>query len=172
MLGHLGLELPAAVQDRLVDAFSDAGRETPLETAAGVGEALDVLRASGLKIGIVCDVGLTPSPVLREHLERRGLLAKFHHWSFSDEVGAYKPDRRPFDHALAGLGVSAAEAAHVGDQRRTDVAGALDAGWLAVRYAGVFDDQDGSLPEAPVVVRDHRALPEILQLTPRYSGSP
>jgi putative hydrolase of the HAD superfamily len=163
MLGHLGLELPAAVQDRLVDAFSDAGRETPLETAAGVGEALDVLRASGLKIGIVCDVGLTPSPVLREHLERRGLLAKFHHWSFSDEVGAYKPDRRPFDHALAGLGVSAAEAAHVGDQRRTDVAGALDAGWLAVRYAGVFDDQDGSLPEAPVVVHDHRALPETLQ---------
>lgn len=167
MLGHLGLELSADGQDRLTAAFSQAGRETPLETANGIAEALDALRADGLRIGIVCDVGLTPSPVLLEHLDRRGLLDRFDHWSFSDEVGSYKPDPEPFEHALDGLGVRAEEAAHVGDQRRTDVAGALAAGLLAVRYSGVFDDTDSSLPEAPVVVADHRALPGALR-----SGAP
>ena len=58
-----------------------------------------------MRIGIICDVGLTPSRTLRRYLDGHGLLEFFDHWSFSDEVGTFKPDPAIFRHALAGLGV-------------------------------------------------------------------
>ena len=92
-------------------------------------------------------------PAHRHHLRRRhdavdgrcaasssatALLGYFDHWSFSDEVGWYKPAPEIFRHALDGLGGVAPErAAHVGDLRRTDVAGARAMGMTAVRYRGV-----------------------------------
>jgi len=101
--------------------------------------------------------------VLREHLIRRGLLPLFDHWSFSDEVGAYKPSPVIFEHALEGLGGPEPErVAHVGDLRRTDVAGALGMGMTAVRYTGVFDDDSADLPEGHHVVADHADLPAVL----------
>lgn len=158
MLGHLGIEAGPTLQDSLVGAFSLAGSHTPLELAPGVVNALRTLRAAGLRLGIVCDVGLTPSPVLRAHLFKRGLLDQFDHWSFSDEVGFYKPAIEPFRDACAGLGVEPYEAAHVGDQRGTDVVGALAAGLFAVRYTGLFDDVDDKLPSGDRVVSHHDDL--------------
>ncbi len=129
-------------------------------------DTLAALRGAGVKIGIVCDVGLTPSTVLRRYLDDQGALEYFDHWSFSDEVGVYKPDAVIFRHALAGLGDVAPErCAHIGDLRRTDIAGALGMGMTAVRYTGVFDDP--ALPDSPLidadhVIGDHAELPEVL----------
>ena len=67
-------------------------------------------------------------------------------------------------HACAGLGVPAGETAHVGDQRRTDVVGAMAAGLTAVRYAGVYDDLDDSLPSGDVLIRHHQELLGALRL--------
>jgi putative hydrolase of the HAD superfamily len=50
----------------------------------------------------------------------------------SGAVGIEKPDPRIFELALAACGVEPAAAVHVGDSRRTDVAGALAAGIRAV----------------------------------------
>jgi putative hydrolase of the HAD superfamily len=155
---RLGITLREDVQHDLVRAFSDAGRQTPLKTAEGVKEALRGLRSAGIRLGIVCDVGLTPSPVLREHLERCDLLSLFDHWSFSDETGNYKPSVVPFINACRGLTVAPQETAHVGDQRRTDVVGAQAAGLTAVRYAGVFDDKDKTFPSGDLLVRHHDEL--------------
>lgn len=162
MLEYLRLDVPDQRRAELTRAFSLAGAETPLELAPGIEAALRALRQHGIRIGIVCDVGLTPSPVLREHLARRQLLECFDHWSFSDETGQYKPSAAPFLHACAGLGVEPHEAAHVGDQRRTDVVGAESAGMLSVRYTGIFDDPDGSWPSGQVLVGDHADLPHTL----------
>ena len=61
-----------------------------------------------------------------------------------------------FEHALEGLGGPEPErVAHVGDLRRTDVAGALGMGMTAVRYTGVFDDDSADLPEGHHVLSDH-----------------
>ncbi|MEZ5258385.1 MAG: HAD-IA family hydrolase [Ilumatobacteraceae bacterium] len=104
---------------------------------------------AGVRLGIICDVGFTPSPVLRTMLERHGVLGYFDAWSFSDEVGWYKPAAQIFAHAMASLGVEAQESAHVGDLRRTDVAGALASGMtVMVRYHGVHDDLDATGPDA------------------------
>jgi putative hydrolase of the HAD superfamily len=164
ILEHLGVDPPPEVRSRLVEAFVEAGERAALDVAPGIVETLDALRAAGLRIGIVCDVGLTPSPVLRRRLDELGLLASFDHWSFSDEVNCFKPFPAIFAHALEGLGIDdPAEVVHVGDQRRTDVAGANAFGMTSVRYTGWVDDPPEHGPEAHAVVADHRDLPAVLR---------
>ncbi|HZN15946.1 MAG TPA: HAD family hydrolase [Acidimicrobiales bacterium] len=162
-LEGLGFAVPDDLKPALIDAFTHVGRGIDFDLTEGVAECLTDLKDAGVRLGIICDVGFTPSNVLREHLIRRGLLPLFDHWSFSDEVGCYKPAPEIFEHALDGLGgVEPSRAAHVGDLRRTDIAGALAMGMVAVRYTGVFDDDSSPDPEADHVVGDMRALPGVL----------
>jgi putative hydrolase of the HAD superfamily len=149
--------------EMLVQDYAAGSLEPDLEPTPHIGDALEALRSAGVRIGIICDVGVTPSVALRRKLEDFGLLGYFDHHSFSDDVGIYKPDPAIFAHALAGLGgADPAEAAHVGDLRRTDVAGANAVGWTSVRYTGIFDDSgaadgvDGV--QADHVVADHADL--------------
>jgi putative hydrolase of the HAD superfamily len=166
IIEDLGYDVPPDVRAKLVEAFGRAGDDAEIHLAPHVPEALTRLKEYGVRIGIVCDVGMTPSTALRAHLDKHGVLAAFDHWSFSDEVGCYKPAPAIFEHALAGLGAEPARTAHVGDQRRTDVAGALAMGMTAVRYTGVFDDDSQPEPEGHHVVADHRDLPDVLGLVP------
>jgi putative hydrolase of the HAD superfamily len=160
----LGYSLPAGVHEALVSSFTYSTSNYPSLTD-GVADCLRVLKASGLRLGIICDVGMTPSTVLRDILGHFGVLSLFDHWSFSDEVGYYKPSPLIFEHALSGLGVaSPSQAAHVGDLRRTDVAGALDMGMTAVRYTGAFDDAAYDGVDTPLVVASHADLPAVLGL--------
>lgn len=167
MVGEIGGDLGPEVREELAGAMVRSPDE-PLQPTPGIGQCLEALQGAGLRIGIICDVGMTPSPVLRDHLAHHDLLRFFDHWSFSDEVGVYKPDPVIFGHALEGLATTAEQAAHVGDLRRTDVAGAQGMGMLAVRYTGVADDDDAALgeghaaPEADFVVDDHTLLPAVL----------
>jgi FMN phosphatase YigB (HAD superfamily) len=148
----------------LVAAFLATHEHADLFLVDGVADVLGTLSTHGIRLGIICDVGFIESRLLRRALERHEVLHRFQHWSFSEEVGAYKPDRRIFEHALAGLGgVAPAHAAHVGDLRRTDVQGARAAGMLAVRFAGVNDDAS-DLPDADVVIRSYAELPAALGL--------
>ena len=170
IIGEIGGDLPPELRERLSGTlFEDPERE--LVPTENVRACLEALRGAGVRIGIVCDVGMTASPALRDHLQRHDLLGYFHHWSFSDEVGVYKPDPVIFEHALGGLGVTPDRAAHVGDLRRTDVMGARNMGMYAVRYTGVADDDDQALgeghpaPEADVVLHDLADLPAALGVT-------
>ncbi|HEX8004221.1 MAG TPA: HAD family hydrolase [Mycobacteriales bacterium] len=164
IVADLGYDLPPAVHEALVEAFGRAGDDAEIHLTPNVADVVRGLKDLGLKVGIVCDVGMTPSVTLRRHLERHGLLDAFDHWSFSDEVGCYKPDARIFTHALDGLGARAEATAHVGDLRRTDVAGARAMGMTAVRYTGVFNDDSQPEPEGDHVIRDHRELLPVLGL--------
>jgi len=153
----LGFGVPFDVRTKLLEAFGTSAIGAELHLTPGIGECLRGLRAAGMKLGIVCDVGFTASPYLRAFLDREGLLELFDAWAFSDEVGVYKPSPRIFEHVLSGLGVDATSAAHVGDRRFSDVAGALGMGMTAVRYIGVYDDDDPS-PEADHVISSHAEL--------------
>jgi HAD superfamily hydrolase (TIGR01549 family) len=159
MLAELGHEVPPALHDAMVEAFVAVGHDAELQLVDGVVEVLAALDEAGVRLGIICDVGMTPSTTLRDHLERHGVLSHFDHWSFSDEVGVYKPDPRIFEHAYEGLGrPDPRSTVHVGDLRRTDVAGARAAGWVSVRFRGVLDDDDAEVADADHVIDGHREL--------------
>jgi len=165
VLSLLEVELDGEELEAAIDAYANAAADIDMRLTDHVDDALHSLHARGVRLGIICDVGMTPSPVLRGWLDRASVLGLFDHWSFSDEVGWYKPAPQIFEHALAGLGVEAGRAAHVGDLRRTDVAGAKAMGMLAVRYRGVNDNADvppvddgHDRPEGDIVLDDHADL--------------
>ena len=164
LVESLGYDVPPELRARLVEAFGRAGDDAEIHLAPNVAPALRALKDAGLRVGIVCDVGMTPSSTLRAHLDRHGVLALFDHWSFSDEVGHYTPDPRIFAHALAGLGARPETTVHIGDLRRTDIAGARAMGMTAVRYTGIFDDDSMPEPEGDHVLGDHAGLPALLGL--------
>jgi putative hydrolase of the HAD superfamily len=150
------------VEDDVVEAFVAAGDAAATTLTPGIAESIRTLVDAGVRVGIICDVGLTPSVTLRRALEHHGLLVHFTSWSFSDDVGVYKPDAAIFRDALDGLGgVAPGRTAHVGDLRRTDVAGARAMGMTAVRYTGVADDPTEG-PEGHHVLTDHADLPGLL----------
>jgi putative hydrolase of the HAD superfamily len=154
--------LPPALRRDLESAFHGAAAagDVSLILLDGVTEVLRWLRAQDIRTAIVCDVGLTGSPVLRMHLERHGILDLFDAWAFSDEVGVYKPDPAIFHHALAGVGSpDPADCVHVGDRRRTDIAGAQALGMRAVRITAVYADDDPTEgPSGDVVVSSYHEL--------------
>lgn len=162
MLTHLGLQVSDDTKAELLASITDPPHDP--EPTPHVIDALEGLRSAGIRIGIICDVGLAPSSTLRRFLTGNDMLGYFDHWSFSDEVGTFKPDPVIFDHALAGLGgIDPSAAAHVGDLRRTDIAGAKGSDIFAVRYSGIYDDPgnpaDGSdAVEGDAVVADHADL--------------
>lgn len=149
---------------------------TNCESHAGVGavsgalSAIQTLRSRGSRLGLICNSGLISASTTRRLLRREGLLGAFDVVVFSDELGALKPDRRPFQAALAQLGIRAGRCVHVGDDRRTDVAGARAAGMQTLRLTAVRDDSSG-LDDADAVVGSFRELLAALQTLRERRGA-
>ncbi|MBW2236922.1 MAG: HAD family hydrolase [Deltaproteobacteria bacterium] len=160
-LEELGIPPEGVALEHLVENWQEASHSGRVEALSGARETLYALRAGGLRTALICDTGLTPGRVVRHHLDRHGLLEHLEVCVFSDEVGEPKPRARVFHAALEPLGVEAAHAVHVGDLKRTDVAGAHGVGMRAVRITERHDDPS-ELPEADVVVADHSALRALL----------
>ncbi len=161
LVAALGIE--GAAREAVAEAFLTAGRGAKLELSPEIRPCLEALSERGLRLGIVCDVGFTGGKLLRDFLDREGLLGHFSGWAFSDEVGHYKPASQIFEAALAMLEAEPAASMHVGDLRRTDIAGASALGMRTVRYRALHDDPqiDGAI-EADFVLDSHRELPPLL----------
>lgn len=161
LVRSLGIE--GAAREMVAEAFLEAGRKVDLELAPGIHPCLEALREREVRIGIVCDVGFSGGELLRELLAAEGLLEYFSGWGFSDEVGHYKPSPRIFEAALGSLGTEPAGALHVGDLRRTDIAGAKALGMRAVRYRGMNQGGDAEPgAEADFVLDSHLELPDVI----------
>lgn len=162
LVGSLGVE--GAAREMVAEAFLGAGREVELEFAPRIQAGLEALGERGIQMGIVCDVGFSGGELLRELLDRQGLLGHFSGWAFSDEVGHYKPAPQIFEAALGAVRAEPGEAMHVGDLRRTDVAGAAAHGMRTVRYRGMNDEGEAdSGPEAEFVLDSHLELVELVE---------
>ncbi|MGZ0184756.1 MAG: HAD family hydrolase [Acidimicrobiales bacterium] len=157
-----GDRLTSEDRDALAAAFEAASYELKVAPVADAGDVLSAVAATGVAVGIISDTALATGRHLRTYLDAYGILQHVTFAAFSDEVGVYKPDPAIFAAALDGLGIGdPATAAHVGDLKRTDVAGARAMGMSTVRFRGVVDDpEDGA--EADHVIDRLADLPRVL----------
>jgi FMN phosphatase YigB (HAD superfamily) len=149
------------VLGNLTREFEEASLVGGVDRVEGTLETIQALEEANIRIGLVCDTGLTPGRVVRELLQKEGLLDHLEAQCFSDEVGVPKPGNEIFAKALAELGCRPPEAIHIGDLKRTDIAGAHDIGMYAIRYRGVHNDRSDSI-DANIVIDRHDELLEIL----------
>ncbi len=128
-----------------------------LRPVPAAGEVLRELRRRGLALGLVSNVAL-PGDFYRACLAAFGLAEPFAVLRFSCDEGSRKPAPAMLLSALAALGIAPAEAAMVGDRRRSDVAAGRAAGtrtvWLRSSHA------EG--PEADLVIERLDELPAAL----------
>ena len=151
--------------DHLVRRFEEASHTSNVVAVEGAPELLRALDAAATPCVLVCDTGLTPGRVVRGLLGRVGILPALRALAFSDEVGAPKPDARGFLAALEPLGIAPEHVLHVGDLKRTDIAGARALGMATARIRVPHDDASSG-PEADWVVNSHAELAELLGLQP------
>jgi putative hydrolase of the HAD superfamily len=181
-LATLGASLTPDRLAELVTRLESEVLEHEVRAVEGAREILESLRRAGIRRALICDTGFAPGAVVRRLLDRTGLLDLLEVTVFSDELGVPKPHARAFTTALAALGVSPESAIHVGDLRRSDIAGARAAGMASVRFRGRHDDGASgpsayggvidcaaagcdpacSSPEADVVVGSYAELGELL----------
>jgi HAD superfamily hydrolase (TIGR01549 family) len=121
---RLGLE-DAALRRRLTDAFVEHSRAALAESRA----ILERL-AGRYRLGVVSNFYGNVERILAD----AGFAPLLTVVADSNRVGAMKPDRRIFDHALAALGTTPARTLHVGDSHERDVRAAKALGmrtaWL------------------------------------------
>lgn len=128
------------------------------------------------KLAVISDTGITPGRILRQLLIQDGIDRYFSHLTFSDEIGRSKPHASAFLTTLAALGAKPAQAVHVGDLLRTDIAGAQAVGMRAVQYTGISKDDWIAATDDPAqavvpdaVISRHR---ELIPLLSRWNGTP
>jgi len=102
-LGILGLSEESAGFVALVTSWEEASHSGAVEAVEGTHAHLAFLSRAGVRLGVICDTGLTPGRVVRRLLHDAGLLTYFDVCVFSDEVGVPKPDPRIFHTALEAL---------------------------------------------------------------------
>ena len=147
----------------LTREFEEASVEVGVEAVEGAADTMAALEQADIKMALVCDTGLSPGRVVSQMLEDCGLAKYLEVMCFSDEVGVPKPGNEIFEKALAGLGVAPYEAIHVGDLKRTDIAGAHDIGMHTARFRGVHDDKSDAL-DSPIILDRHEQLLEAIGL--------
>jgi putative hydrolase of the HAD superfamily len=142
VLRTLGVSLDSDREVALVTELEDQILDREVLPLEGARAALETLAKQGVRRALICDTGFTPGRVVRRLLDRVGLLEHLEITIFSDEVRVPKPHPKTFRSALDGLGVEARGAVHVGDLRRSDIAGAKASGMGSVRLRARHDDVD------------------------------
>lgn len=162
LLAQLGVERPPDCEHvaRVCRAVDEALLAHPPALLDGAARAVHAL-AARYPLAILSDTGFASGRAQDRLLERDGLLAHFPVRIYSADVGHAKPHGRPFAAAAAALGVAPELIIHIGDNERTDVAGALAAGFRAVRLDVA---RRGGPSNAELVARSYEELEEYLLL--------
>jgi putative hydrolase of the HAD superfamily len=160
ILERLSIERPEECEHiaRAVQAVDDALIQYPPPLLPGAAEAVAAIGAR-YRLGIISDTGFASGKAQDALLERDGLRSEFDVTIYSVDVGHAKPRREPFRAALDALGLPPSDVIHIGDNERTDVRGALDAGMRAIRVD--FVRQNGP-SAAEFVARSFDELTEYL----------
>lgn len=98
-------------------------------------KVLPWLKERNKLIGLICNTGRTPGFSLRRFLTNAGVANYFNVMIFSDEVGIRKPDPKIFQMAAKKLKVKPYEIVHVGDNLKSDIWGAKNAGLKTIYFS-------------------------------------
>jgi HAD superfamily hydrolase (TIGR01549 family) len=158
----LDFQLTDEMRPYVLQELEDVVLDGNTQPIAGVVEMIPEL-AKQYRLGIISDTGVTSGKTLSKLLEREGLLKHFTSLVFSDEINSSKPASIPFKTAMEGLSALPHQAVHVGDLRRTDVAGANNFGMWSIRFTGYQDDTKDEYGEASVVLNDYANMPTALK---------
>jgi putative hydrolase of the HAD superfamily len=153
ILKHINVSLPQAALAELATRFEEGILEHPPIPVEGATEVLSRL-SERYRLGIISDVGFSPGRVLRRVLEDHGLLRFFDSMVFSDEAGRSKPHLEVFECSARFLSTEPSAIVHVGDLEYTDIVGAKQAGYRAIRFTGVTPMDEGESTAADFVTDD------------------
>ena len=120
---------------RLVSAYNSSILEVPPYLNPEARKVMVGLKERHKQIGLICNTGLTSGNGLREFLANERVPEYFDSMIFSEEIGIRKPDPRIFRLAAEDLDVQPCEIVHVGDNLKTDVWGAKNAGLKAIYFS-------------------------------------
>lgn len=131
------ISLEGKLLNKLSSAYTSAIFELPPYVNPDAPILLQWLKNHHKKIGLISNVGMTPGFALRRFLLNVDLGEFFDVMIFSDEVGIRKPHPRIFHLAAEKLGVRPCEVVHIGDNMRSDVLGAKNAGFKAFFFSAL-----------------------------------
>jgi putative hydrolase of the HAD superfamily len=157
--GHA--RLPDDLAIRIADRFS-AYREEEMFIFPGAHDAIDALRALGVKLALVTNGA---ADTQRAKVERFELAHRFHHIQIEGEHGFGKPEERAYLHAMDALGVTAEDTWMIGDNLEWEVEVPQKLGI----YAIWMDVHGDGLPPGSTVKPDRiiRSLGELLPAADR-----
>lgn len=171
LIEHLlptGDPLEEAVLEAIEHAYVRPAMDHLPELVDGASEVIEQLRGK-FALGLISNTGRTPGWVLREVLQRLGVVEAFRVMVFSNEHGGCKPLASIFEKLREGLDLPAEQIVFVGDNLYADVWGAQQAGMRAVHFdppargcaIGPPTGKVGSV-EPHAAIRSLRELPALL----------
>ncbi len=150
--------LPDDLAIRIADRFTTF-REESIFVFPGAHEAIDRLRALGVKLALVTNGAAL---MQRAKIERFALTHRFDHIQIEGEHGFGKPEERAYLHAMEALGVTASDTWMVGDNLEWEVEAPQRLGI----YAVWIDVHGDGLPDGSIVKPD-RIIRSLTELLPR-----
>jgi putative hydrolase of the HAD superfamily len=142
---------------RLADRFS-AYREDEMFVFPGAHEAIDALKALGVRLALVTNGA---ADTQRAKVERFALAQRFDHVQIEGEHGFGKPDERAYKHAMQALGVTAPETWMVGDNLEWEVEAPQRLGIYAI-----WMDVHGEGLPAESTIKPDRIIRSLSELVP------
>jgi putative hydrolase of the HAD superfamily len=150
-------ELPAELAIRIADRYS-VFREEQMFVFPGAHDAIDALKARGVKLALVTNGAAGPQ---RAKVERFALTHRFDHIQIEGEHGFGKPEERAYLHAMQALGVTAPETWMIGDNLEWEVEVPQKLGIYAI-----WIDVHGQGLPAESTVRPDRIIRSLTELLP------
>ena len=141
------------------DAVDNALLMLPPAMLAGAWQMLRIL-SRHFTLAVISDTGFASGRAQDRLLEKDAARDFFAATIYSMDIGHAKPRPEIFAAAVGTLGIEPAEIVHIGDNERTDVRGALAAGFRAVRLDVV---RSGGPSEAEFVARSFEELTQYLR---------
>jgi putative hydrolase of the HAD superfamily len=153
--GQTALSMDLAI--RLADRFT-AYREEQMFVFPGAHDAIDALKAHGVKLALVTNGA---AETQRAKVERFALTHRFDHIQIEGEHGFGKPDERAYRHAMQALGVTAPETWMIGDNLEWEIEAPQRLGIYAI-----WMDAHGEGLPANTTVKPDRIIRSLSELLP------